>query len=161
MSYEDFTLDRLSKIFGLTIETKLDLCSAMIQPFKLDEFFMRSLDYSVPLGLTINTEKSRSEMIIAPILLELKKQTQEPISLFSGTEFNVDSAQGLNGYCDFVVSLSSQQLYISSPVLMIVEAKKENIIEGLGQCIAAMLAAQVFNQPEFGIRMGTRKGQTR
>ena len=30
--------------------------------------------------------------------------------------------------------------------MTIVEAKRENIIGGLGQCIAAMVAAQIFNQ---------------
>ncbi|PON18995.1 hypothetical protein C2W62_05075 [Candidatus Entotheonella serta] len=31
---------------------------------------------------------------------------------------------------------------------MIVEAKNENIKDGLGQCIAAMVAAKVFNERE-------------
>lgn len=35
---------------------------------------------------------------------------------------------------------------IKSPVLTIVEAKKENLNAGLGQCLAEMVAAQIFNQ---------------
>lgn len=35
---------------------------------------------------------------------------------------------------------------IQSPVIAIVEAKNENIELGLGQCIAEMVAAQIFNQ---------------
>jgi hypothetical protein len=31
-------------------------------------------------------------------------------------------------------------------VMTIVEAKREDIISGLGQCVAAMVAAQLFNQ---------------
>ncbi|MDZ7966509.1 MAG: hypothetical protein RM368_16275, partial [Nostoc sp. DedSLP03] len=68
------------------------------------------------------------------------------ISLFSGTDFDVDSSKGLNGFCDFILCGSEEQFYIKAPVLTIVEAKNENIKGGLGQCIATMIAAQLFNQ---------------
>ncbi|NEU72766.1 hypothetical protein PI95_009350 [Hassallia byssoidea VB512170] len=98
--------------------------------------------------MAINTEKARSEMIITPILLEVRRKANYQISLFSGTDFNVDAEKGLNGYCDFVISRSKEQLTINAPVMIIVEAKNENIKGGLGQCMAAMLAAQIFNQQE-------------
>jgi hypothetical protein len=148
MSYKDFTLSKLSKAFDLQIQGNLDVFSSFKQPVQLEDFFRQYLEYNVSLALAINTEKARSEMIIAPILIELKRLLADRISLFSGTEFNVDSDRGLNGFCDFLISFSEQQLYISSPVLIIFEAKNENIKEGLGQCIAAMIAARVFNQKE-------------
>jgi hypothetical protein len=148
MSYKDFTLDRLHKEFGLGIDSYQDLFSERNPGASPDSAFLNYLNYSVPLALAINTEKARSEMIIAPILIELKRLLRDEVSLFSGTEFNVDSERGLTGYCDFLVSASRQQLYISVPVLVIVEAKNENIKAGLGQCIAAMLAAQMFNERE-------------
>jgi len=40
-------------------------------------------------------------MIIAPILIEIRKQLSEAVSLFSGNDFEVDTAKGLNGFCDF------------------------------------------------------------
>jgi hypothetical protein len=37
---------------------------------KADEYFSKSLkEDNIPLGLAINTEKARSELIIAPVLL--------------------------------------------------------------------------------------------
>jgi hypothetical protein len=39
-------------------------------------------------------------------------------------------------------------LLVSAPIIIIVEAKKENINAGLGQCVAEMLAAQIFNERE-------------
>jgi hypothetical protein len=116
-----------------------------VQP---SEFLQQTLKENLALALAINTEKARSEMIIAPILIEIRKKMQGKISLFSGTEFNVDSSRGLNGTCDFLMSLDSEQLFIKAPVFAIVEAKKENVNGGLGQCIAEMLAAQIFNQQE-------------
>lgn len=46
------------------------------------------------------------------------------------------------------MSNSQEQLFISTPILAIVEAKNENLKAGLGQCIAEMVAAQLFNQQE-------------
>lgn len=109
-------------------------------------------DY-IPLATAIATEKARSEFLIAPILAEVRRQLNNQISLFSGSEFPVDPAQGLQGFCDYIISASREQLLITAPVMMIVEAKREDIIGGLGRCIAAMVAAQVFNQRE-GNEMG-------
>jgi hypothetical protein len=87
-------------------------------------------------------------MIIAPILVELKRLLNDQVSLFSGIEFNVDPAQELTGFCDFIISRSRQQLYLSAPAFIVVEAKNENIKGGLGQCLAAMLAARLFDEQE-------------
>lgn len=87
-------------------------------------------------------------MIITPILLELRRKANYEISLFSGSDFNVDFEKGLSGYCDFLISRSKEQLTINAPVIIIVEAKNENIKGSLGQCVAAMLAAQLFNEQE-------------
>jgi hypothetical protein len=87
-------------------------------------------------------------MIIAPILLEIRRKLNYNISLFSGIEFNVDPSKGLNGFCDFLMSNSREQLFISTPILAIVEAKNENLKAGLGQCTAEMVAAQLFNKQE-------------
>ena len=46
--------------------------------------------------------------------------------------------------CDFIVSLDPEQLFIKSPVF----AKKENLNARLGQCLAEMIAAQIFNQQQ-------------
>jgi len=54
----------------------------------------------------------------------------------------------LNGVCDFIVSGSRKQFVLDAPVLIIVEAKNESIQSGLGQCIAQMVAAQLFNERE-------------
>jgi len=68
--------------------------------------------------------------------------------LFSGIDFNVDKEKGLTGFCDFIFSNSPEQLYLDSPVITITEAKNENIVSGLGQCIAEMYASQIYNEKE-------------
>ena len=147
MSYSDFTIAKVQKTFNLVIKENQELFTdvTLIQPSPLLKEF---LDKNANLALKINTEKARSEMIIAPILLDLKNQSKKPLSLFSGVDFNVDNEKGLNGICDFLISASSEQLFIKSPVVTLVEAKKENIMGALGQCISEMIAAQIFNEQE-------------
>ncbi|AFZ25905.1 hypothetical protein Cylst_3786 [Cylindrospermum stagnale PCC 7417] len=147
MAYSDFTLSKFKKNFNIHLVEEIDLF-ANIEPLQFSEQLKSNLEETTELALAINTEKARSEMIITPILLEVRRKANYQISLFSGTEFNVDAEKGLNGYCDFVISRSKEQLTINAPVMIIVEAKNENIKGGLGQCMAAMLAAQLFNQQE-------------
>ncbi|BAY90798.1 MULTISPECIES: hypothetical protein [unclassified Tolypothrix] len=147
MAYSDFTLNKFKKDFNIYIDEEVDLF-ADIAPREISDQLLTTLEETTELALAINTEKARSEMIITPILLEIRRQANYQISLFSGSDFNVDAEKGLNGYCDFVISRSKEQLTINAPVIIIVEAKNENIKSGLGQCMAAMLAAQIFNEQE-------------
>ncbi|NEO57042.1 MAG: hypothetical protein F6K54_30615 [Okeania sp. SIO3B5] len=148
MAYSDFkTLSKFSKEFDLHINEQVNLF-AQIESLKPSDFLTQTLAETVELALAINTEKARSEMIITPLLLEIRRQANYSVSLFSGIEFNIDFDRSLNGYCDFLISRSPEQLIINAPVAIIVEAKNENIKGGLGQCAATMLAAQLFNQQE-------------
>jgi hypothetical protein len=76
----------------------------------------------------------------------MKRQLKGQISVFSGEEFNVEPEAELTGYVDFLISRSPEQLFIKAPVVILVEAKKEDLKPALGQCLAEMVAAQRFNQ---------------
>ncbi|MGD1698818.1 hypothetical protein [Dapis sp. BLCC M229] len=147
MPYSKFTIEELQKTFNLTIVETVGKFNNLpeIPP---SQFLQEALQYYLPLAVAIGTEKARSELIIAPILFAIKKQLNNQISIFSGVEFNVDSEQGLNGFCDFIISCSTLQLLIEAPVVALVEAKNDNIKSGLAQCMAEMVAAQIFNQRE-------------
>ncbi len=60
----------------------------------------------------MNTEKARSEMIIAPILMECVEQSFALVSLFSGVALDVDKTRGLTGICDFLLSGSAERLIL-------------------------------------------------
>ncbi len=145
MRYSDFTIDMLKERFGLRFIEDTALFAvppSFPVPASLRELLRRYL----PLATLINTEKSRSELIIAPVLVEFKLHAQKHISLFSGTDFSVDPQAGLSGRCDYIISLSPEQLLLSAPIIIIVEAKNENIVGGIPQCIAGMVAAMRFNE---------------
>ncbi len=147
MSYSDFTLKKVKSELNLQIVEDQSLFYT-IKEVKISNYLTQTLKRNVPLALSINTEKARSELIIINILLEIKEQLEQKISLFSGIDFNVDKEKGLTGFCDYILSASPEQLYLEKPVISIVEAKNENIISGLGQCIAEMYAAKLYNQRE-------------
>lgn len=145
MSYREFNLEKAKNDFNLTISESTNLF-AHLPNLPCSQLLKETLEYNLPLALASNSEKARSELIIAPILVDLRRQLKEKISLFSGVDFSVDPAQGLNGICDFLITQSTEILMINSPVIIIVEAKKENIVAGLGQCVAEMVAARIFNE---------------
>ena len=151
MPYNRFTLSQAKERLQLQIDETVDLFPE-VEAVKISNFLAQFLEENVPLALAVNTEKSKSEIIIAPILLELRKLTDRPISLFSGVVFNVDKEKGLTGTCDFIISRSPEQYFITAPVLTVAEAKKDNIHNGLGQCVAEMFAARLFNaRKEIGM----------
>ncbi|MCP5125375.1 MAG: hypothetical protein H6973_06995 [Gammaproteobacteria bacterium] len=145
MSYSDFTLEKIQQSFALKMVEDQDLFSSILE-IEISNILKQNLELKVPLALAINTEKARSEFIIAEVLVELKRILNGKISLFSGINLDVDKEKGLNGYCDFIVSQSSEQFFLKAPIITIVEAKNENIPSGIGQCIAEMIAARLFNE---------------
>lgn len=145
MAYSDFTFADVKQKFGLrTDEDSWRLESTpVLQP---SAAFTEVLSRTLRLGLTLRNEKARSEFIIAPILAELKHLFSKDIALFSGVDFNVDASKGLVGTADFLITRGSEQFIVENAILMIVEAKREDLFMGLGQCIAEMIAARIFNE---------------
>ena len=144
MAYSNFTLTEVQETFQLEKVLSTGLFS-QIKPVELSPYLSTVLGRKAALATAIGTEKARSELIVADILFELREHFEERVSLFSGIEFNVDAKDGLVGVCDFLVSLSPDQLDLAAPVIVLVEAKNLDMKLGLGQCVAEMLAAQRFN----------------
>ena len=144
MAYSNFTLEMVRAAFELKIVESAGIFSeaSTVAPRAR---FTDELAERVELATSSGTEKARSEMIVADVLFELRKHFDRRISFFSGIEFSVDAEQGLTGVCDFLVSLSPILSFLEAPVIILVEAKRENLIVGLGQCAAEMIAAQRFN----------------
>ena len=151
MSYADFTLDRAKQSLGLELREWDDLFGNVPER-EADSWFRRLLAENVPIALGNGTEKARSEMIVSQVLVEVRRLLDHRVSLFSGIEFNVDPIQGLNGVCDFLISKSPSQWMLVAPVLVVVEAKNENIKAGLGQCVAEMVAASLFNEAKGDLK---------
>lgn len=144
MSYSNFTLESVLSAFQLEKVESAGIFS-QIEPVPPSAYLTTGLTKKIPLAAAIGTEKARSELIVADVLVELRERFNYRISFFSGIDFNVDVENDLTGVCDFLVSLSPGQLFLEAPVIILVEAKKDDPKLGLGQCIAEMIAAQRFN----------------
>ncbi|RKU06381.1 hypothetical protein C6503_26185 [Candidatus Poribacteria bacterium] len=144
MAYSEFTLESVQKTFQLETVRSIGIFAEM-EPVVPSAYLTTGLAKKASLATAIGTEKARSEMIVADVLVDLLEHFDRRISLFSGIDFNVDAEKGLTGVCDFLVSLSPEQFYLEAPVIILVEAKNLDLKLGIGQCVAEMIAAQHFN----------------
>jgi hypothetical protein len=146
MPYIQFTsIGKVKQAFGLTTVEGVRFFP-QVDPITPSTTLANFLAESLPLAVATGSEKARSELIISPVLLEIRTILQRQISIFSGEDFTVDPLQGLSGVCDFLISRSPELLEIEAPAVVIVEAKKADLKTGIGQCVAEMVAAQKFNQ---------------
>jgi hypothetical protein len=143
MSYKNFTLDKLKDNFGIVplISHWLPENYKYFQP---SEFLLNDLKEAS--NVALDSEKAKSEMIVTPVIKELKRKNPNSFTFFSGYEFNVDKTLGLKGFCDYIFSKIINSPIIEAPIFYIVEAKKGEVEEGFGQCGAEMYAAQIFNE---------------
>jgi hypothetical protein len=96
----------------------------------------------------LTNEKTKSERIISPILLEVAEKFNPTVSFFSGENIDVNSDENLSGPCDFFFSLQTPKPYIEAPIISLAEAKDEDMDWGIAQCAAQMYGATLFNKME-------------
>lgn len=144
MTYSDFTLDALRHSFQLAIQ-QLPLFPH-VNPVEVPAWLQEALQKGIPFALT--REKARSEFIIAPILLTSRDLFSHPLSIHSGRRLDSAPERDLSGECDFIVTLAPPLPVIQTPIITLVEAKKNDIEASLGPCAAQTLGALLFNQKE-------------
>jgi hypothetical protein len=149
MAYSDFELKTAVDTFSLVVERNLDLFRA-IEPVEPSPILSGLLDEFTPIALGIDTEKARSVFLIAPILVEVKRRSAPPLNVLPGVALDVDRSRGLTGDCDFLIARSDEIFSLVRPLVAIVEAKREDLIAGLGPCVAEMVAIRLFNEREQG-----------
>ncbi len=143
-SYSKFTYDDLNAL-GLSVimvnlfegETIASVQPSMVLSENLKDATEVSLD----------TEKARSEFLIAPILRELQKNNKTVFSVYSGFSFDVDAAKGLQGFCDYLLVKLPLRPVPTSPIIAVVEAKLSgSLAAAIPQCVAEMYATRLWNE---------------
>jgi hypothetical protein len=142
MAYSDFTVTKFEQRFNIR-QTRAELFARPIQTVQPSTLLLETISSAERMPLF--SEKAKSEMLIAPILLEILRQNEYRFTIFSGFSFDIDPLTGLNGLCDFLLSTEPDSIEIKAPVFCIVEAKNRTVEEGIGQCAAEMYAARLFN----------------
>lgn len=146
MTYSDFTsLEMTLRAFALQADRRA--LFPEVVPVPPSAWLEESLRYGLPLAEG-GLEKARSEFVAAPILLEIAKRHQGTVTLHSGKLLNVDKKRGLAGECDFLLAQGRIPQVLHRPILSVVEAKKDDVMDGLGQCVAQLVGARLWNQQE-------------
>lgn len=141
MSYTDFDIPKVEKELGLKVRNRV--LSWQIEFIEPVQWLVEALIRGSATALV--SEKARSEFLVAPVLLAVREIDENRVQVFSGQTLNVDANLGLTGECDFILSKTEPTPILREPIMAVVEAKKNDIELGLGQCIAQMVGARIFN----------------
>jgi hypothetical protein len=141
-SYSHFSLEDISNQFG--IQNKRQRLFDNIVEIPPSDWLNNSL--SIAEELPIKSEKARSEMIVVPILVELRKLNNKFFTIYSGETLMADAEKGLKGECDFILAKDTGSFNINTPIIQVVEAKKNDVEIGIPQCAAQLIGANVYNQ---------------
>ena len=144
MAYSDFSLQDVVTEFDL-VEDRTKLFDN-VETLEMSEWLKEAFETGLDLGLFSSSEKARSEFIAAPILLELVRRNRGCLAVHSGKRFDVLPERGLNGECDFILSKGKISYTLRTPIFAMVEAKKNDIDVGVGQCAAQMVGAKIYNE---------------
>ena len=154
MAFSDFkTLTEVQKRFEIR-DSASDFVSGdtLLNP---SEQFLQGLAFARQHLNVFQSEAARCEAIIYPILLESYKAYAERYMLWIREPLAYDGI--LSGTPAYFVATRSAlgKNVVGTPVVMVVEAKKNDFEIGWGQCLAAMIAAQKINRnarfPVYGI----------
>ena len=144
MAYKEFTLLDLQQKFKIQNKVTHLFKSDEIKPISPSEILVRQLEEAAE--LPIKSEKARSELIITPILLELRRRNNKFFTIYSGDYLVADKTKNLTGECDFILAKETGSFSINVPIIMVVEAKRQDMEMGINQCAAQLYGAQVFNK---------------
>jgi len=142
MAFADFTLESAEAELGVVMRP--GVLFENLQPIPVPPWLKDILARGMQLAL--QSEKARSEFIVAPILLAVRELSGGRIAILSGQRLDVDPARRLLGECDFILAVSDPVPRLRAPLVTVLEAKKQDIEAGLGQCIAQMVAAKIYNE---------------
>ena len=142
MAYAEFTVRSATAAFGLTLG--VGPLFAGLPPADVPDWLRQTLDRGRRMPLA--SEKARGELLVMPILLACGELVPGPVSIYSGVRMDVDPKLGLSGECDFVLARTPPFPELMAPLVALVEAEDADIDLGLGQCIAQMVGARLWNE---------------
>ncbi len=145
MGFSNFRkIRQVTKKFGLDAELVERVDD--ILPVQPSAWLVETLMIAEEMPLT--NEKSKSERIVSPILIEVARKYKGQITMFSGEELSVAPQDDLSGECDFFFGLHAAKPYLEAPIMTLVEAKDEDLEWGVAQCAAQIYAAYLYNKNE-------------
>jgi hypothetical protein len=155
MPYNDFTLESAEARFDL-VTVSGDLFPGLT-PLPVPQWLRDLLARGRSVAALVS-EKARSEFLVTPVLLACRDLVSGDLTIYSGQRLDVDAELGLTGECDYILALTPPVPRLRAPLVSVLEAKPGDIESGLGQAVAEMVGARLFNEhagpraaPVFGV----------
>ncbi|MEZ4660036.1 MAG: hypothetical protein R2911_20965 [Caldilineaceae bacterium] len=114
-------------------------------PLSPSPAFLADYEFTMKYINVLSSETSRCETIIFPVLKEVFRHYADHLALWSHPTITVNET--LTGVPDYLVATRSAlgKTVLGEPLLIVIEAKKNDFEQGWGQCLAGMVAAQKMN----------------
>jgi hypothetical protein len=141
MTYADLSFQDFREKFGY--DNRLQELFSSVKSVKASNRLVEELKDAE--SFRLHSKKAKSEWIVVPILKELCRLNSDFLTVYSGQSLEVDTENGLNGACDFIIAKDIKTYTVSYPLIQIVEAPKGDIDLGVAQCAAQMIGAKVYN----------------
>ena len=155
MAFSDFkTIPEVQEQFSIR-HIENDFIAVTETAITPSEQFLQELAFSRQYIDVFASESARCEAVIFPVLREVYKGYAEDYALWIKKPIVYDEI--LSGTPDYFISTRSElgMLVVGMPLIMFVEAKKNDFEQGWGQCLAELVAAQKINAdsdiPIYGI----------
>ncbi len=142
--YSSFSFKAVKKQFGL--KSVKGVLFDNLEPIEPSVGLLDFLNKTSKMAIV--SEKSRSEWIVSPIMVEMKFKNMDKMNVLSGENMDVAKDQSLTGECDFIFVKDPDALTVESLIFCLVEAEKNDLMGGMGQCTAQMVGARMLNEQD-------------
>ena len=142
--YSSFSFKAVKKQFGL--KSVKGVLFDNLEPIEPSDWLRDSLKKTSKMAIV--SEKSRSEWIVSPIMVEIKSLNEDKMNVLSGENMDVDKEMSLTGECGFVFVKDPYTFYVESLFFCLVQAKRNDLTTGIGQCAAQMVGARMLNEQD-------------
>ncbi len=153
MAFSDFkNISEVQKIYKIKYEEDSFILNQEISP---PQSFIEDFEFNKENIDIFTSEASRSEIIISPMLRAMYKNHCTKYSFWIQKSISFDEV--LSGTPDYIFSKKSSlgKTVLETPIVIVVEAKKNDFEQGWGQCLAELVASQKLNDnvdlPVYGI----------
>ena len=142
--YSSFSFKTVKKQFGL--KSVKGIIFDNLMPIEPSNWLLDALEMSSKMAIV--SEKSRSEWIVSPIMMDIKRRNVDKMNILSGENMDASKEQSLTGECDFIFVKDPDTFNVESLIFCLVEAERHDLIGGMGQCTAQMVGARMLNEQD-------------
>jgi hypothetical protein len=148
MSFSDYkNVAQVQKEFGIRYQEESYVVAQRLEP---SPHFVEELEFSQQNIDVFTSEAARTELIITPLLREVYKSFHGQYSFWIQKAMAYN--EKLSGTPDYMIATKSAlgKTVLELPLVIVVEAKKNDFEQGWGQCLAELFAAQQINGDNAG-----------